>query len=182
MSRTTLVILLGSLCALSAAQATTYVRVEKDGTKTYSDRPMPGGQPVELKPAQSYSPPPPLPSTNSNLPGEQQALAQYDDFKYQSCSVTPENDASFTNPESVSIALVLNPSLRFNDVVTLTVDGQPAGGPNATNYTLAPAYRGTHSVGVTVKNTYGQVLCNYTSSFHVLRPGINSPANGRPRR
>ena len=35
----------------SSVLATTYVRVEKDGTKTYSDRPLPGGQPVELEPA-----------------------------------------------------------------------------------------------------------------------------------
>ena len=38
--RASLVILLGSLLAASAALATTYVRVEKDGTKTYSDRPI----------------------------------------------------------------------------------------------------------------------------------------------
>ena len=58
MKRSSLVVLLGSLCAVSTALATTYVRVEKDGTKTYSDRPMPGGQPVDLQPAQTYSAPP----------------------------------------------------------------------------------------------------------------------------
>jgi glutamine synthetase len=44
-----------SLAVASIACATTYVRVEKDGTKTYSDRPLPGGQPVELESAQTYS-------------------------------------------------------------------------------------------------------------------------------
>ena len=57
MTRASLVIFLGSLLAASAALATTYVRVEKDGTKTYSDRPLPGGQPVDIQPAQTYSAP-----------------------------------------------------------------------------------------------------------------------------
>ena len=38
----------------TAALATTYVRVEKDGTKTYSDRPLPGGHPIEVPSAQTY--------------------------------------------------------------------------------------------------------------------------------
>ncbi len=59
MKRQSLVLLLGSLCAVSAALATTYVRVEKDGTKTYSDRPMPGGQPIDVQPAQTYTATPP---------------------------------------------------------------------------------------------------------------------------
>ena len=51
------VILLGMLGVAASVQATTYVRVEKDGSKTYSDRPLPGGQPVEIQPAQTYSAP-----------------------------------------------------------------------------------------------------------------------------
>ena len=43
MKRSLPVLVLASLCVVSTAQATTYVRVEKDGTKTYSDRPIPGG-------------------------------------------------------------------------------------------------------------------------------------------
>jgi hypothetical protein len=54
MKRASLVILLGSLLAASASQATTYVRIEKDGSKTYSDRPLPGGHPVDIEPAQTY--------------------------------------------------------------------------------------------------------------------------------
>jgi hypothetical protein len=92
--------------------------------------------------------------------------------------VTPDNDVTFTNPESVSISVVMEPPLRSGDVVTLTIDGQPAGAPNTLSYTMSPVYRGTHTVGVTVKNTVGQVLCNSTSSFHVMQPSIYSPAHG----
>ena len=48
MTRATLVLFLVSMAAAPAALADTYVRVEKDGTKTYSDRPLPGGKPVVL--------------------------------------------------------------------------------------------------------------------------------------
>jgi hypothetical protein len=178
MKRSSLLVLLGSLCAMSAL-ATTYVRVEKDGTKTYSDRPIPGGQPIDLQPAQTYSTPQGGSSgvsSNSGLPREQQLLQQVDDFKYTGCPVTPANDFTFQSPETVTIAVTTTPALRPGDIVTLTVDGQPVGGSNAVSYTLSPVYRGTHTVGVTIKDVNGQVLCNSASAFHVIRPGLNSPA------
>ncbi|HYJ39235.1 MAG TPA: DUF4124 domain-containing protein [Steroidobacteraceae bacterium] len=171
-----------SLCAASAALATTYVRVEKDGSKTYSDRPLPGGQPIDLQPAQTYSTPPPGVSAESQQPREEQLLRELEDFRYQSCTVTPENDTTFQNPESVNIAVSINPSLRPGDVVTMTVDGQPAGPPNSLTYTMSPVYRGTHTVGLSVANPKGKVVCNSTSVFHVQQPGMNSPARQAPPR
>src|SRR5690349_7611157 len=113
-------LLMASLTLASAAIATTYVRVEKDGTKTYSDRPIPGGQPVELQPAQSYSSPP-TPASSSNLTREQQLLQQTDDFKYNSCTLTPANDSTFSNPQEVLISVSLVPMPRPYDLVELTV-------------------------------------------------------------
>jgi len=179
MKRQSLVLVL-SLCAVSAALATTYVRVEKDGTKTYSDRPMPGGQPIELQPAQTYSAPQPGVSAESQRPREEQLLQQSDDFRYESCTVTPENDTTLQNPEAVIIAVSTNPPLRPGDVITMTVDGQPAGAPNSLSYTMSPVYRGTHTVGLNVVNPYGKAVCNSTSVFHVLNPGLNSPARQAP--
>ena len=179
MKRQSLVFLLGSLCAVSAAMATTYVRVEKDGTKTYSDRPIPGGKEVELQPAQTYSTPPSAVTSDSRRPREEQLLQQTDDFRYESCTVNPANDTTIQSPVSVDISVSTNPGIRAGDVVTLTVDGQPVG-QGSTNYTMSPVYRGTHTVGVTVRNTYGTVVCNSTSVFHVQQPGLNSPAR-QPR-
>jgi len=166
------VAVLGSLCVVSIAQATTYMRVEKDGTKTYSDRPIPGGQPIDVKPAQGYSAP--APSGISSRPREQEP----DNFSYQSCSVTPANDSTFTNPETVPIALVTNPSLRAFDTVIMTVDGQAVGQPGTVSYTMtAPVIRGTHTVSVNITDQYGKSVCSVTSTFHVMHPGLNSPAS-----
>jgi hypothetical protein len=168
--------MLASLCVLSTAQATTYVRVEKDGTKTYSDRPIPGGEPIDLKPAQGYSAPP-----SSGISTAPPREAQTDNFRYQSCAITPENDSTFTNPDAVPIVVVTNPDLRSVDTATLTVDGHAVGPPGTTSYTMnAPLDRGTHTVTVTITGQSGQTMCSATSAFHVMRPGLNTPAN-RPR-
>jgi hypothetical protein len=172
-------LILGSLAVASVAFATTYVRVEKDGSKTYSDRPLPGGQPIVLESAQTYTPPPAQTTTNSNVPAEQRLLQEMDDFRYSSCSISPENGATFTNPESVAIAVQTSPGLRGSDKVALTVDGAQVSA-NATSYMLQPAHRGEHSVQVTIRDNYGRVLCTASSSFNVFRPTLNSPAR-RPR-
>jgi hypothetical protein len=176
MKHLVLTLALGSLFVVSA-QATTYVRVEKDGTKTYSDRPIPGGQPVEVQPAQTYSAPPQSP-VNARLPREQRLIQGYDEYKYQSCTLSPRPDASFMNPESVPVSADFAPALRPNDVATLTIDGQ-ALQPNLTQHTMTQVSRGTHTVTVTVKNPNGQVMCTASTSFHVQRPSLNSPARSR---
>jgi hypothetical protein len=169
------VLVLASLCVLSTAQATTYMRVEKDGTKTYSDRPIPGGEPIDLKPAQGYSAP--ASSGISSRPPD----AEIDNFSYQSCAITPENDSTFTNPDMVTIAVVTNPRLRSVDTAILTVDGQAVGPPGTMSYTMnAPLDRGTHTVSVNITGQSGKTMCSVTSTFHVMRPGLNAPAN-RPR-
>lgn len=175
MKRSALVIFLGSILAASAALATTYVRVEKDGTKTYSDRPLPGGQPVDVQPAQSYSTPKPAYTAPSGLPREQQLLAGITDFRYARCAVTPANDSTFTNPETVNVAVDLAPPLRPGDVLTLSIDGQPVSLPNALSFRMAPVFRGTHTASVIVKDIYGTTLCSGTTSFHVFRPSVNLP-------
>ncbi len=178
MKRSLTVLVLG-LCVVSTALATTYVRVEKDGTKTYSDRPIPGGEPIDLQPAQSYSAPPS--TSTSTLPREQRLLQEMDDFVYTGCGVTPENDATFTNPERVSIAVLATPNLRPIDTVTFLVNGKAVDPPGTTSYVMSPVYRGTHTVSVTIKNRYGKLMCSSNSVFHVMRPSLNSPAPNRPR-
>lgn len=172
--------LVASVCAATAF-ATTYVRVEKDGSKTYSDRPIPGGQPVELAAAQTYSAPTaPNTISSSRVPREQQLLDEMDDFRYSSCIVTPTNDTSYTNPESVHVSVSTTPALVANHTVVVTVDGQPIpGGPNATSATFTTIYRGSHTVSAVVKNQYGKTMCQATSTFHVIRPSLNSPTRRR---
>ena len=179
-----LVILLGSVAlstAMSSAFATTYMRVEKDGTRTYSDRPIPGGQPIEVQSAQTYSAPSASAQSGAGLPTEQRLLRDMDEtFRYGSCTLTPAAERTFTNPESVDVGVNLSPMLRPGDVLTLSVDGAPVGGPDAMSYVIKPVSRGSHTVAVAVKDRYGRVLCNSSSTFHVFQPSVNSPTRVPP--
>jgi hypothetical protein len=167
--------------AAASSFATTYVRVEKDGTKTYSDRPIPGGQPIEIESAQTYSAPSSSAPAATAVPREQQLLKDMGDaFRYASCALTPTPDQTFTNPESVALGVSLQPARRVADTVDLRLDGASVGGPNAQSYTVKPVFRGTHTVSVTVKDTYGRVLCEGSSTFHVFQPSLNSPARRPP--
>jgi hypothetical protein len=172
MKRPHLALSLVLLSAATAATATTYVRVEKDGSKTYSDRPIPGGVPVEVQPAQGYSAP--AQSSNSSLPAEQRLLREMDDFKYSSCSVRPANDETFVNPESVSIGASTEPLQRPVDTMTITLDGAVVA-TNNPSYLMTTADRGSHTVTVTMTDRFGRVLCTASSTFHVQRPSINLP-------
>ena len=165
-----------SLAAVSAF-ATTYVRVEKDGTKTYSDRPMPGGQPIEIQSAQTYSAPSTPAPAAPGLPTEQQLLKDMGEvFHYDSCAVTPTQDQTFTNPESVSLRAAVSPALRVGDVATLALDGTPVGGTNTLSSVVKPIYRGSHTVSIEIKDRYGRMVCDASSTFHVFQPSLNSPA------
>jgi hypothetical protein len=173
------VFLLVSLAAAVIASATTYVRVEKDGTKTYSDRPLPGGQPVEIQPVQSYSAP--KQTVDSNLPAEQRALQAIDDFRYSSCSLSPANDETFTNPENVQISVTTTPAIRAGDQISVAVDGRELVSAGLGQYVYAPVERGEHSVQLSIKDGGGRELCSARTVFHVFQPTLNSPAR-RPRR
>jgi len=166
--------------AASAVQATTYVRVEKDGSKTYSDRPMPGGQPVEIQPAQGYSAPPsPSMPTSARTPETQQALDAAN-FQY-SCAMTPRADETFQNPQTVTLAVQLTPALRPGDLVNFSLDGTTvANEDNRTSAQLQYPDRGAHTAGVRVTDRSGKSICNTSTTFHVLRTGASSPQRQPP--
>jgi hypothetical protein len=167
--------------ATASSFATTYVRVEKDGTKTYSDRPIPGGQPIEIQEAQTYSAPSSSAPAASAAPREQQLLKDMGDaFRYDSCALSPPADQTFTNPESVALGVALRPSLRGGDILELRLDGAPVGGRNTMSFVVQPIVRGAHTVSVTIKDRYGRTLCDASSTFHVFQPTLNSPARRPP--
>ena len=165
----------GSLLLAWTAQATTYVRVEKDGSKTYSDRPLPGGQPVDVQPAQTYSAPATAAPSNPSLSREQQDVLEAANFQYQ-CAISPRPDETLQNPESVTIGVQLSPGLRPGDQVKFSLDGTAVPNEeNATSATVQFPDRGSHTASVNVTDRSGKPLCSTSATFFVQRSGVNSP-------
>lgn len=177
-------ITMSSLLAVTAlvgpTLATTYVRVEKDGTKTYSDRPLPGGQPVEIQPAQTYSAPA-APPVDTNRPREERELMDAANFHYTVCALSPKSNETYTNPQSVNVALSLNPPLRAGDDPKISVDGTVVNAAGALNATLELPDRGSHNVHAQVMDRFGKSICDTSTTFHVQRPSLNSPTRIPPR-
>jgi hypothetical protein len=171
----------GSLLMAWTAQATTYVRVEKDGSKTYSDRPLPGGQAVEVQPAQTYSAPAPTAPSNPALSREQQDVMQAANFQYQ-CAISPRPDETLQNPDSVTIGVQLAPALRPGDQMKFSLDGAALSNEqNATSVTVPFPDRGSHTASVNVTDRSGKPLCSTSATFHVQRSNLNSPTRQPPK-
>ena len=173
------VILLGMLGVAASVQATTYVRVEKDGSKTYSDRPLPGGQPVEIQPAQTYSAPA-APSSSSTRTAEQQEVLNAANFQYN-CAISPRADETLQNPESVTLAVQTSPGLRPGDQVRFALDGTDVSNEaNATSAAVPYPDRGSHTASVSITDRSGRSLCNTSATFYVQRTNLNSPTRQPP--
>jgi hypothetical protein len=95
--------------------------------------------------------------------------------------LTPRSDETFTNPESVSVALELTPALRSGDALTVTLDGVAlTGGNDQTAFSVPQPDRGSHTVTAHVVDRSGRTLCDASTTFHVMRPSINSPTRRSP--
>jgi hypothetical protein len=157
-----LVMSIGTLCVASTALATTYVRVEKDGTKTYSDRPLPGGQPVELQPAQSYSRAAAA-SADLQFAAGTTAAAAGGRFKYDSCTLMPANDSTSRIRKSV-YSVSTAPAVRPARPGLPDSRRSGVGTPGAATYTMSAGVSRHARGAATVTNQAGLVICSTSAS------------------
>jgi hypothetical protein len=79
------------------------------------------------------------------------------------------------------VALTLSPTLRYGDVLTFTMDGVAlTGGSGQTAFSVPQPDRGSHTVTAHVVDRSGRTLCDTSTTFHVMRPSINSPTRRPP--
>jgi hypothetical protein len=151
----------------------TYTGVGKNGERVFSDQPIPGGTKVEVNPVSTYSSPP---ARQTAGPRPAAAVAP---FQYRSCSVAaPANDSTIVNPESVTITARLIPDLRPGDQIFISVDGKQLTQGQA-NAKLQPAFRGTHTASIAVRDGNGATICTSQSVFHVKQPTVNQGNRAR---
>ncbi|MFQ5468676.1 MAG: hypothetical protein ACE5EH_00070 [Gammaproteobacteria bacterium] len=162
-----LIILLGLFLTTHAA---IYKRIEADGSASFSDKPLPGAEQVDIDPAQTYK----VRAINSpkseQHDGEQQSTAIYEELGF----VRPVNNETIRdNAGTVNIELSISPALRINEGhrVVLQMNGKPLGEPaNSAHYKIDNLDRGSHSLQAFVIDKKGtKLISSKAISIHVKR-------------
>jgi hypothetical protein len=172
--RTFLFTLMSVACTV-AVSATVYKWVDENGVVHYSDQPHENAEQVQLKAPQTYTAP-------KTPVGPRQAPRQAPSrpgAAYQSCAISePANDQVFTNTDTVTAGVTVQPAVRPGDTAVVTLDGQRVPGVPASGgqFTIQPVDRGTHSIQITVQDSSGATLCSSSAvTFHVQQPSLQSP-------
>ena len=174
-------VLFGLLAGIdSASAAKTYRWVDAQGVVHYSDTPQPGAQQVTLSPAQTYSAPPAqaTPPPLSTPPAASGSPPETEET-YQSCAITqPLAETSLFVPDSVHVAVTLDPPLREGDRLQVLLDGQPlqSNSPTATSLEAPQPDRGAHVLSAVVRDSTGKMVCSSSGlTFYVQRPSVLAP-------
>jgi hypothetical protein len=166
----------------TASAAKTYRWVDAQGVVHYSDTPQPGAQQVTLPPAQTYSAPPaqgtPPPAAAATATATGGSPPESEET-YQSCAITqPVAETSLFSPDSVHVAVTLDPPLRDGDRLEVLMDGQPlpSRSPTATSLEAAQPDRGAHVLSAVVRDSSGKMVCSSSGvTFYVQRPSVLAP-------
>jgi len=157
-----------------ALAATVYKWVDENGVTHYSDQPHPWAQKVTVAAPQTYSAPPP-PAVAPAVKASPAASGP----AYKTCEIfRPTADEVFFNVTTVTAKLSTDPQLREGDKVTPALDGKRLldQASAATEFTLNPVYRGTHTVLAEVTDSLNKVLCTTPAvTFHVRQASTVTP-------
>ena len=170
----------------SATAAKTYRWVDAQGVVHYSDTPQPGAEQITLPTAQGYTPTPVTPAAPVGAAAEGASPASpAPESAYASCAITePVAETSLFSPESVHVAVGLDPPLREGDRLQVLLDGQPleSKSPSATSLTADQPDRGAHVLRAVVRDNSGKIVCSASAvTFYVQRPSVLSPQSaGKP--
>src|SRR5262245_49240410 len=171
-------ILLSALLGSAASAAPAWTWVDAEGTRHYSDRPVPGAERVELAGAQGFGATTRAPRgrATGDTPGVPGAA-------YQSIEVvSPAEQETLWNigtnlPVQVRFEPALQPGHRFD----LLYDGQRRNVNTATpRVTLPDVFRGEHTLQVVVIDSAGtELMRSPTRVFFVQQTSTLNPNGAR---
>ena len=155
--------------------STVYKWVGPHGVIHYSDHPHPNAIKLTIEGAQTYAPPPPLPTDLSRRPAPPaNAMPAH---RYRSCAIAyPRERQMLMNVYHTTVVVRTDPALFPGNKMELYFDGRrmPGNGPS---FSFA-VNRGKHTVSAVVLNGFGQIACETsTVTFYVHQPSIQNPHN-----
>lgn len=170
-----------ALCCGAASAETVWRWVDEDGVIHYSDRPMPGAEPVELDSPQSFpglrAPQPPRPQPRSGDGRDsRQSAAPYSSVEI----VSPEEQETLWNiGATLDVDLRVQPSLRAGHSLDVVLDGERQNlNATSTSVTVPEVYRGVHTLQALVVDADGTEIQRSSSvTFMVQQTSVLNPNN-----
>jgi hypothetical protein len=162
--------------------------VDENGVVHYSDRPRPGAERVDLRPAQTFTPPPvatpaPRPATEPAPATEEEDVIAYSELRI----VSPRSQEVLWNIGArLDVEISVVPGLRSNHVIRVYLDGVQAAvlPPGRTSVRLENVFRGERQLRAVIVDQRGrELVATDPLVFFVQQTTLNSPArptNPRP--
>lgn len=170
-----LIALLLCLCLLPLSSlAETYRIVHPDGTVEFTDKPVDGAQPIEIRELNTYSAPPPPALSPVTSPEEEEPAT-----KPNISIVAPADGAEMESPEEGLVArAMVRPRMHEGWRIVFTLDGgtvKSDGGPIAD---LGQLGYGEHTLEARILNSSGRRLARAEAvRFTITRPArVKDPA------
>lgn len=166
-----LIFLLCLVCG-PAGTETVYRTVDADGSVIYSDRPMPGAEPIELPEW------PPVPAATPWRPIRKLSPEESIPFpSYESVAIaSPAPDSAAWYPTGqVTVSVTTQPPLQEGHTLVLYLNGRRVAENQTTTFQLHNVHRGTHRLEAAVHAHDGELRRSETVRFHVLKPSLESP-------
>ena len=168
--------LLSALSGTAASAAPAWTWVDAEGTRHYSDRPVPGAQQVELAGAQGFGTTARAPRTRADGEG---GAAGVPGAAYQSIEVVSpaEQETLWNIGTSLPVQVRFQPALQPGHRYDLLFDGQRRNVNTATpRVTLPDVFRGEHTLQVVVIDSAGEeIMRSPARVFFVQQTSTQNP-------
>lgn len=154
------------------AVAQVYRHVDAHGNVTFSDEPMEGAEPIEVKPVTTITLPKPQVVQETEKLREE---VKKEGAVYDSVSISyPEDGQAFhTGSGDVDFRIASSPRLQSGHKYELTLDGQPVGQSTSGSITVNNIFRGTHEARAYIIDENGvQIKASPAVTFTVHRPSV----------
>ncbi|HEY3515922.1 MAG TPA: DUF4124 domain-containing protein [Gammaproteobacteria bacterium] len=172
-------ILLSALSGTAASAAPAWTWVDAEGTRHYSDRPVPGAEQVELAGAQAFGSSRANRATRTTGQGD---AAGVPGAPYQSIEVVSpaEQETLWNIGTNLPVQVRFQPALQPGHRYDLLLDGQRRNVNTASpRVTLPDVFRGEHSLQVVVIDSAGtEVMRSSARVFFVQQTSTLNPNRG----
>lgn len=173
-------ILLSALSGTAASAAPAWTWVDAEGTRHYSDRPVPGAQQVELAGAQAFGSAGRAPRSSGAT--AQGGAAGVPGAPYQSIEIASpaEQETLWNIGTNLPVQVRFQPALQPGHRYDLLFDGQRRNLNTANaRVTLSDVFRGEHTLQVVVIDSAGtEVMRSPARVFYVQQTSTLNPNRG----